>query len=268
VSGKNHKEESGRIASESHDAAVTASQAYAMAGAIAHDLNTILTTIYGYSETALETLDETSEAGRNIRRIIAAADRAKSLTSQLLDLSRRSAHNKAPLKVSDVLSEALDFLQPSAGSNIKVTRQIKTPGILVEAVPEQLFRVFLNIAANALDSMEDTGGSLTVTLDTAGISEGTEAGANRRQVLIRFADTGKGMDAETSARMFEPFFTSGKREKGTGLGLTIAHDIVTEMNGSLRVNSEKGRGTVIDLLFPAAEFGSLPEKPYLRNPEK
>ena len=156
------------------------------------------------------------------------------------------------------LSETLDFLQPSAGSNITITRQIKTPNILVEAVPDQLFRVFLNIAANALDSMEDTGGSLTVTLDAAGISDGTEAGANRRQVLIRFADTGKGMDAETSARMFEPFFTSGKREKGTGLGMTIVRDIVTDMNGSLRVSSEKGRGTVIDLLFPVAEFGSLP----------
>ena len=103
MSGKNHTEESGRIASESHDAAVADGQAYAMAGAIAHDLNTILTTIYGYSETALETLDETSEAGRSIRRIIEAADRARSLTSQLLELSRRSLQNKAPLKVSDVL---------------------------------------------------------------------------------------------------------------------------------------------------------------------
>lgn len=266
MSGRKQIKESGRIVPDDRDAAVSAGHAYALAGAIAHDLNTILTTIFGYSEMALESLDEASDAGRNVRMIIEAANRARRLTAQLLDLSRRSETEKVLLKVSDVLSETLDFISPSVRNNITVTRQMKAPDLLIEAVPEQLFRVFLNIAVNALQAMEGTGGSLTVTLDAAGINDGEEAGPDRIKALIRFADTGKGMDAETSSRMFEPFFTSGKKEKGTGLGLTIVRDIISEMDGDLKVSSEMGRGTVIDLLFPVAMLGSIHEKPYLRKP--
>jgi len=268
VSGRKQIKATGRYLSEDHDATAAAGQAYAAAGAIAHDLNTILTTIYGYSEMALESLDDSSDAGRNVRRIIEAAHRARTLTGQLLDLSRRSAPEKVSVNLSDAISETLDFIMPSVRNNMTVIRQMKAPDLFIEAVPEQLFRVFMNIAVNAIQSMEDTGGTLTVTLDTAGKEEGEEGGAVRSHALIRFADTGKGMDSETSSRMFEPFFTSGKKGTGTGLGLTIVHDIVREMDGTLNVSSEKGRGTIIDLLLPVAMFGSLPEIHYLRNPKE
>ncbi len=268
MSGRKQIKETGRDLSQDHDATTTAGQVSATAGAIAHDLNTILTTIYGYSEMALESLDENSDAGRNVRRIIEAAHRARTLTGQLLDLSRRSAPEKVSVNLSDAISETLDFLMPSVRDNISVNRQIKVPDLFVEAVPEQLFRVFLNIAVNALQSMEDSGGTLTVTLDNAGKENGEESGAGRSHALIRFADTGKGMDATTASRMFEPYFTFGKKGTGTGLGMTIVKDIVSEMEGTLKVSSEKGRGTVIDLLLPVAMFGSLPEKAYLRNPKE
>ncbi|MDZ7636365.1 MAG: ATP-binding protein [Bacteroidales bacterium] len=268
MSGRKKIEETGSYLPESHDAAASAKKAYDLAGAIAHDLNTILTTIYGYSELALESLDDASDAGRNVRMIIEAAHRARTLTGQLLDHSRRSAREKIPVKLSDALSETLDFIKPSVRNNITLIRELRAPDLTVEAVPEQLFRVFMNIAINAIQSMESAGGSLTVTLDNAGNEGGEEESRKNKYALIRFADTGKGMDAETSARMFDPFFTSGKKEQGTGLGLTIVHDIVSEMDGSLKVRSEKGRGTVIDLLLPVVLFGSLPGKAYLRNPKE
>ena len=258
MSGIKQIKETGRNLSQDHDATAAAGQAYATAGAIAHDLNTILTTIYGYSELALESLDESSDAGRNVRRIIEAAHRARTLTGQLLDLSRRSAPEKVSVSLSEAISETLDFVMPSVRNNISVIRQMNAPDLIVEAVPEQLFRLFLNIAVNALQSMEDSGGILTVTLDNADKENGGEVGAGRSHALIRFEDTGKGMDAETTSRMFEPYFTSGKKGAGTGLGMTIVRDIVTEMEGTLKVSSEKGRGTVIDLLLPVAMFGSLP----------
>jgi signal transduction histidine kinase len=258
VSGGRQIRKKGKNIPEKQDAYGTGKEVYNLAGSIAHDLNTILTTIYGYSEHALNSLDDDSEAGRNVRRIIEAADRARMLTGQLLDLSRRSAQEKVAVRVSDVLSEALGFIVPAAEKNITVIRQFKAPDLLVRAVPEQLFRVFMNIAVNALQSMEENGGSLTVTLDYAGKEEDQMSGAGLNFVLVRFADTGKGMDAETTSRMFEPFFTSGKKEAGTGLGLTIVRDIVNEMEGTLKVGSEIGKGTVIDLLFPVAGFGSLP----------
>ncbi len=258
MSGIKQIKETGRNLSQDHDATAAAGQAYATAGAIAHDLNTILTTIYGYSELALESLDESSDAGRNVRRIIEAAHRARTLTGQLLDLSRRSAPEKVSVNLSEAISETLDFVMPSVRNNISVIRQMNAPDLIVEAVPEQLFRLFLNIAVNALQSMEDSGGILTVTLDNSDKENGGEVGAGRSHALIRFEDTGKGMDAETTSRMFEPYFTSGKKGAGTGLGMTIVRDIVTEMEGTLKVSSEKGRGTVIDLLLPVAMFGSLP----------
>jgi len=254
-----------------------------LAGGIAHDLNTIITVIYGYTEMALESLENDSAAAGNLKRIIGAADRARTLTGQLLDLSRSSMREKIPVRVGDVIAETIDFIMPSVRSNILVTGNITNPDIFVEAEPAQLFRVFLNIAFNALQSIEETGGSLTVTLDTltsgdarqvdeagsreAGASGKREAGAGQGYARIRFADTGTGMEPETLARIFEPFFSEGKKERGTGLGLTVVRDIVSEMNGTLEVSSVRGKGTVIDVLIPVVKFGFLPEKTYLRAPE-
>lgn len=268
MSSSNKIKETGRNVSEKHDAPYTDRQAYDLAGTIAHDLNTILTTIYGYSELALDSLESDSEAGRNVRRIIEAADRARKLTGQLLDSGRSPAPEKVTVKVSDVLSETLDFILPTVRNNITVTRQFKDPDLLVETVPEQLFRVFMNIAVNALQSMEENGGSLTVTLDSAIREEGPESGPDSSLAHVRFADTGKGMDAETASKVLDPFFTSGKKNEGTGLGLTIVKDLVNEMEGTLKIESERGKGTVIDLLFPVARFGPLPEKLYLGIPKK
>jgi signal transduction histidine kinase len=243
-----------------HDIAGTAMDANRLAGGIAHDLNTILTTIYGYSEMALESLDPSSETGRSIQKIIEAADRARQLTARLLDLDRKSAEDKQQVKVSDILSDTLRFLMPPARENISLSLKIGSPDLVVEAIPSQLFRVFMNIAVNAFQSMEDGGGSLTVTLDSFIEGEGDKPGKGRTAALISFADTGKGMDEATASAMFEPFFTERGNRGGTGLGMAVVRDIVTEMNGTLKVRSEKGRGTVIDLLIPAMMFGSLPEK--------
>ncbi|MFZ2287064.1 MAG: ATP-binding protein [Bacteroidales bacterium] len=243
-----------------HDNAGPARETYRLAGGIAHDLNTILTTIYGYSEMALDSLDPSSEAGRSIQKIIEAADRARQLTARLLDLDRKSSEEMQQVKVSDILSDTLRILLPSAREDISLIMKMKSPDLMVEAIPSQLFRVFMNIAVNAFQAMEERGGSLTVTLDSVIAGEGEKPGNRRTLALISFADTGKGMDEATASRMFEPFFTEGGNRDRTGLGLAVVHDIVTEMNGTLKVRSERGRGTVIDLFIPVVMLGPLPEK--------
>jgi signal transduction histidine kinase len=230
-----------------------------LAGGIAHDLNTILTTIYGYSEMALEALDETSEAGQNIHKILLAADRARALSGQLMNLSRPAGNDKKTVRVSDIIKETISLIGPSIPHGTEVAENIASPDILVSADPLQLFRAFTNLAVNALQAMESTGGTLTITLErvSAGDRKGLSAG---EYALIRFADTGVGMDKETTEKMFDPFFTARRNGNGIGLGLSLVYEIISDLEGDINVSSGVNEGTVIEILIPAVtgKFASLP----------
>jgi two-component system, cell cycle sensor histidine kinase and response regulator CckA len=230
-----------------------------LAGGIAHDLNTILTTIYGYSEMALETVGETSEAGQNIRNIILAADRARTLTGHLMDLSRPSANERKTVRVSEIIKETVSLMRPSVPQGTQVTENISSAEVMVTADPLQLFRAFTNLAVNALQAMESTGGMLTITLETItrGDSKKLKAG---EYALIRFADTGKGMDKKTADKMFDPYFTSRMNGDGTGLGLSLVYEIISDLEGDINVSSKLNEGTVIEILIPAetGKFVTLP----------
>lgn len=223
----------------------------ALAGGIAHDLNTILTTVFGYCEIALETIDESSEAGQNIRRIIVAAVKARELTDQLLNLARQRETSKPVIRLRDILRDTVEFIKPSLPAGIRVVLRMPSQDLSVSAGPVQLFRVFMNLSVNAVQAMGKKGGRLTITLDEE-VKTGDDV-SSARCALVRFADTGKGMDSKTAARMFEPFFTAGKEGKGTGLGLSVVYDIIRGLNGDLKVVSKPGKGTVIDVLIPIAE---------------
>jgi len=230
-----------------------------LAGGIAHDLNTILTTIYGYSEMALETLDGTSEAAQDIHKILLAADRARELTGRLMNLSRPAGGDRKTVRVSDIIEETISLIRPSIPHGTEVTVNIASPDILISADPLQLFRAFTNLAVNALQAMEPAGGSLTITLEKVFAGEVNKMN-NGEYALIRFADTGQGMDKKTAEKMFDPFFTARSNGNGTGLGLSLVYDIISDLEGDINVSSEVNEGTVIDILIPAetGKFASLP----------
>jgi signal transduction histidine kinase len=236
-----------------------AAQLSALAGGIAHDLNTVLTTVYGYSEQALEILgDDNAEASEQVRRIIAAADRARDLARQLLSLSHRSAQEKVAVRVADVIADTIDFIRPSVPSAIQIIRMLKVPEATVMAVPAQLFRIFLNLLLNASQAIGDREGTITVTMELPEKSTGTGDARAADLLLITVRDNGKGMDGSTAGKIFNPWFTSGRKD-GTGLGLTVVSDAVRELGGTVRVDSEPDKGTTFSLLIPSAFFGSLPE---------
>lgn len=226
-----------------------------IAAGIAHDLNTILTLIYGYSELAMEGLDPTGENYINIKKIIQSADRAKAITGQLLAIGIEADHDQISVSVKDVLRETLESLRPAATDKIILREEILTPDVTVSADPTQLFRVFINLARNAIQAMEERGGTLTVTLDTRKGAAVRSPAAGKpvadEYALIRFEDTGPGMDEATAARMFEPFFTAGKQSSGTGLGLSVVSGIISAIDGEISVTTKKGRGTVIEILIPS-----------------
>ena len=239
--------------------AAAAAQLSALAGGIAHDLNTVITTIYGYSEMALGSLESPSETDRNIRMIIGAADRAKMLTGQLLDLSRRAVQEKVPVRVAAVLSDTIDFIRPSVPEGIRIIRRISANEAYVSAVPAQLFRIFLNLILNAIQAMGEKGGTLTVTLGNKAGEPEPGTGETGKCLHFRISDTGKGMDEATAARIFRPFVSVGK-ENGTGLGLTVVSDAVRELGGTITVSSAVGKGTTFEIFIPGVFFGPVPEK--------
>lgn len=241
--------------------------AYAIAGGIAHDLNTILTAIYGYSELAQESAGDYAITERYLQRIIGAADRARALTAQLIDLSRGALQPPQRLNIGDVLTDAVRFIRPSAGDNITIVEMVKAPDLHVDAVPAQLFRLFINIASNALNAMNEKGGRLEITLEAVFDSSGSE-GEVADTALVRFSDTGIGMDPGTVERLFEPFFTGGEGEGGTGLGMMVVSAILRDLGGAARVNSKPGTGTEVELLIPLSGFGPVDQKSYLRTTDK
>jgi PAS domain S-box-containing protein len=226
----------------------------ALAGGIAHDFNSILATILGYSEILYDDMPRDSEMAKNVSKIKAAVMKANSITNQILAFSRQVEQERVLVSVSEILTETIGFVKSSIPPNIKVQSHISNKDDTVLADPTQLFRVFLNLMTNAIQSMEEMGGELSVNLD---IVEGklVQHDLNKdivadEYVLLTFKDSGKGMDPSLIGRIFEPFFTTREVGKGTGLGLSVIHGIITEMEGEILVTSKIGKGSIFYIYLP------------------
>ena len=230
-----------------------------LTGGIAHDLNTVITTIYGYCELALESAGDNTGSAKSIQAIISAADRAKLLTGQLLDLSRNASIEKVPVPVADALKDTINFISPSVPEGIRIILNLKTPDAWVMAPPALLFRIFLNLATNAIQAMRNKGGTLTITVENGDEAEGEGTAPTPGRLLISFSDTGTGMDEQTAGEIFKPFFTAGSHS-GTGLGLTVVADSVRDLGGTVDFVTAPGSGTTFRIIIPDPFFGPLPEK--------
>jgi signal transduction histidine kinase len=229
----------------------------ALAGGIAHDFNNILTTISGYSEMLHEDLPKDSALSEKVNKIQGAVLKAQSITKQILTFSRQLEQEKVSVSVSEVLMETIGFVKSSIPSHVIVVSKISPVKANVLADPTQLFRVFLNLMTNAIQAMEETGGTLSVELD---VVEGKYVKHELNKdivadeyVLLTFRDTGKGMDPSLMGRIFEPFFTTREVGKGTGLGLSVIHGIITEMEGEILVSSKKEVGSVFYVYLPVSK---------------
>lgn len=229
----------------------------ALAGGIAHDFNNILATISGYAEMLHEDLLGTPELAERVSKIQGAVFKARSITNQILTFSRQVEQEKVLVSVSDVLSETIGFVRSAVPSDIVIKSRITVKRANVFADPTQLFRVFLNLMTNAVQSMEDSGGTLSVNME---IVEGKLIRHELNKdivaddyVLVVFKDTGKGMEPSLISRVFEPFFTTREVGKGTGLGLSVVHGIITELEGEILVSSKKEKGSVFYVYLPVSK---------------
>jgi CheY-like chemotaxis protein len=240
----------------------------ALAGGIAHDFNNILATISGYSELLQNDLPKSSSFAGNVAKIQIAVSKARSLTNQILTFSRQMEQEKVLVNVYEVLKETIGFVRSAAPSNIRIRSTIRVKDAPVFADPTQLFRVFLNLMTNALQSMEELEGTISVTLATVK-GKKIQKDLNKdivadEYVLVTIRDMGKGMDPSLLRRIFEPFFTTREVGKGSGLGLSVVYGIVSEMGGEILVSSKVNEGSVFYIYLPVfrgyAPLTLIPEK--------
>ena len=227
-----------------------------LAGGVAHDFNNLLTAITSYTQLLLEDLPPNDEHRDDLLEIKKAADRATSLTRQLLAFSRRQVLDPSILDLNAVVTDLEKMLRRLIGAHIALVTDCSARLPRVRADVGQLEQVIVNLAVNARDAMPD-GGTLTLRTSEAELTEAncvdhsdfdTRPG---RHVVIAVSDTGIGMDRATQARMFEPFFTTKGPGKGTGLGLATVYGIVKQSGGSIAVTSEPGKGTTFHIHLPA-----------------
>jgi PAS domain S-box-containing protein len=227
-----------------------------LAGGVAHDFNNILTAIQGYSEQARKRLDGDEVAAEYIHEVEKAAQRAASLTRQLLAFSRKQTLQPKVVDLNTVVAHMDKMLRRLIGEDIElVTRPGPDLGrVLVD--PGQIEQVLMNLAVNAREAMPD-GGKLTietanVVLDARYAHQHPDV-APGPYVLLAVSDTGVGMTPEIKARVFEPFFTTKGAGRGTGLGLATCFGIVKQSGGHISVYSEPGHGTSFKIFLPRVE---------------
>jgi len=225
-----------------------------LAGGIAHDFNNILSSILGYSEMLLEEIKDNQSGTEMVGRIIKAVSKARELTNQILTFSRQVGQERIPVKICDVLEEAVSFAESIKKTNISIRKFFKDINALVYADPTQLFRVFINLIMNALQAMEKTGGILTVTQENiSGNQFRNESGKSivaDEYTVIGFEDTGTGMEDSVMSRIFEPYYTTKDVGKGAGLGLSVAYGIISELDGDITVKSVKNKGSLFKIYLP------------------
>jgi PAS domain S-box-containing protein len=234
-----------------------------LAGGIAHDFNNILSAILGYTDLALTELPPDTALYQYLQEVLKAGNRAKDLIKQILTFSRKTATEFIPIQAQSIVKEALKLLRATIPTTIEIRESIDSACPPIMADPSQIHQVVMNICTNAYHALENTGGRLEVDLREIKVTEKSPPGKTLiwpgRYLRLNFHDNGPGMKKEIMDHIFEPYFTTKGKEKGTGLGLAVVHGIVIKHNGMITVESEPGRGTTFSLYFPIVENESAPQ---------
>ena len=224
-----------------------------LAGGIAHDFNNILAAIIGYTEIATMKLPKDNTVLPDLNEVLKAGKRAKDLVAQILAFSRQSRQERTPISIQPIVVETLQLLRASIPATVEIRKSIDARG-LVMADATQIHQVMMNLCTNAHHAMEERGGTLEVDLSEVEIRPGDVDGNEQIQpgkyVRLMVGDTGKGMSLELQGKIFDPYFTTKEKGKGTGMGLSVVHGIVDEHGGRIDVRSVPEKGTKFTVYLP------------------
>ncbi len=225
-----------------------------LAGGIAHDFNNILTAIIGYTQLLMYDAPEEGKSRSLLKEVLHASKRATNLVNQILTFSRQTEKERKPIELQPVIKEALKLLRGTLPTTIKISQEIDPSCRPILADPVQIHQILMNLCTNAYHAMRDRGGTLEVTLKETEIGSGFAA---LRQELfpgpylrLSVKDTGTGMDEQTLAHIFDPYFTTKEPGEGTGLGLPTVLGLVKSYNGGITAESAPGRGSTFSIYLP------------------
>jgi PAS domain S-box-containing protein len=229
-----------------------------LAAGVAHDFANVLAPILSLSQLALADVAPETQAAEDLAVIHGAARRAEELVRHLLLLSRAEpALERTSLELGPLVRETVRLMRAALPATVEIRAEVERRPLVVEGDPTALHQVLLNLCTNARDALADAGGQLVVTLRTATADErparARAAGTSPDRpgwVMLAVRDTGCGIPAEVQRRIFDPYFTTKPRGKGTGLGLTVTQGIVASLGGEIRVRSAPGRGSTFEILLP------------------
>jgi signal transduction histidine kinase len=209
---------------------------------LAHELNEPLASILGFAQLVAKDTSIGDQTKQDVDKIVAAALHSREVIAKLLVFARETSLETKEVDLNEVTEEGLYFLQSRCErSGIKLSRVLQAELPKIGANRSQLLQVLTNLIVNSIQAMPE-GGDLTIR---------TANEDNR--VLLKVHDTGIGMSQETVKRIFEPFFTTKEVDRGTGLGLSVVHGIVSSYSGTIEVESELGKGTLFVISFPGIE---------------
>ncbi len=224
-----------------------------LAGGIAHNFNNILSAIIGFTELSIEDVTAGTELHDNLEEVYSASIRAKTLVDQILAFSREEDDKKQIIEVQSLVHDALGILRETVPASIEITETTNNECIKIKANITQLQQVFMNIVTNSVYAMGSEG-TVSVKVDKVHIDESRSISGvtlpSGEYAKIVFRDTGSGIANEHIDRIFDPYFTTKPQGKGSGLGLSVAHGIVSSHGGQIIATSEVGLGTDFTVYLP------------------
>lgn len=226
-----------------------------LAGGIAHDFNNILSAILGYSELALADLPVESALRNKLEGIHSSGARARDLVEQILAFSRKEEQVMSSVAMHLMIEDALKLLRPAIPKTIDINARIETK-CCVLGNPSRIHRIVMNLCTNAYQAMAEHGGKIDILLSekelTGQTSAMTQLPPGKYAELV-VSDTGVGIPSENISRIFDPYFTTKEKGKGTGLGLATVHGMVKSHGGAVLVESQMNRGTTFTVYLPTAQ---------------
>jgi len=224
-----------------------------LAGGIAHDFNNILSAIFGFTEMAMFNMAPDTKVYRDLSKVLTSAERARELVKQILTFSRMRELKPQPVQIQNVIKETVNLIKATIPSSIDIQLNFRSHAVVL-ADATQLQQVLMNLFTNAAYAMRGHDGIIKLRL--AEVSLDRLALIGKKDILpgdflqLTVSDTGHGMNKEIQDRIFDPFFTTKDEGEGTGMGLSVAHGIVTSFGGFISLHSEENVGTSFTIYLP------------------